>query len=279
MKIELTLFQLRFLLFPSLTTDLDAARSIQAREILDWTEPVAIPAWLHVALQEAEAERAAEFARNYPTDTFTPIFHIQTIGPHRFLWPMETWRASRDARIASITRHRAAIKLDSDQMAATRARTAHEAKVYDWVTKLATRIVDEFFPHMKKGFLRQSFQTRIVSCEFDLDMFRRALDDTFDDDILNVCWVNVPEKPQANTNDNQGNQEGNRTHQEAEARSGAGGENPPAECVEGGREIASLRSEGCAVASARAGGIDQEGEGDHPVLKCAGRADGEAQSV
>lgn len=277
MKIELTLFQLRFLLFPSLTTDLDAARSIQAREILDWTEPVAIPAWLHVALQEAEAERAAEFARNYPTDTFTPIFHIQMIGPHRFLWPMETWRSSRDARIASITRHRAAIKLDSDQMAATRARTAHEAKVYDWVTKLATRIVDEYFPHMKKGFLRQSFQARIVSCEFDLELFRRALDDTFDDDILNVCWVNVPEKQ--NTNDNQGNQEGNRAPQEAPARGSEGGEPAQEEHLACSSEGDALRSESCGVAPTGTGRVGEEGESVRPVHQCASSTDGKAQSV
>ena len=193
MKIEITLIQLRALMFPSLSTDMDAARSVMVREILDWQDPVAIPAWLHAAILDAENTRIEDARAQNSNVDIAPVFHVQQINTHRFLWPAETWRQSRDFRLANITKHRTAIAADSAAMAAERARTAHEAKIYDWVTKLATRIVHEFYPHMKVGFLRQTFQSLIVRVGFDLAKFRAALEESFDDEVIKVCWVNQPE--------------------------------------------------------------------------------------
>lgn len=226
MKIELTLTQLRALLFPSLTTDMDAARAAMVREVLDWQDPIAIPAWLHVAIQDAENARVEEARRLYPNDEFTPVFHVQQSGPHRFLWPSEVWRRSRDFRIATITRHRAAIAIDSAAIAADRARTAHEAKVYDWVTKLATRIVHEFYPHMKVGFLRQTFQSLIVKVGFDLTKFKAALEESFDDEVIKVCWVNQPEvsQPDASNETDTSPEENPRVQENREAPTQAAGQ-------------------------------------------------------
>lgn len=219
MKIELTLTQLRSVLFPSLTTDMDAARAAMVREVLDWQDPVAIPAWLHAAILDAENARVEEARRLHPNDEFTQVFYVQQAGAHRFLWPTEVWRRSRDFRVASITKHRAAIAADSAAFAAERARTAHEAKVYDWVTKLATRIVHEFYPHMKVGFLRQTFQSLIVKVGFDLDKFRAAIAESFDDEVINTCWVNQPEKTNENhdgTKENPSVQENREATDQAE---------------------------------------------------------------
>lgn len=228
MKLELTLFQLRTLLFPGLTTELDEARSALVRAVLDWNEPIAIPLWLQAAIMDAEDKRRAEFARNYPHEQFTPLFYIQTHGEHRFLWPYETWRASRDARFSNLARAKAAITADVEELNKSRARTAYEAKVYDWATKLAARIVDEFFPHMKKSHLRMSFQKQIQLCGFDLTRFRAALDETFDETVIKTCWVNQPEEyeRQGNPEGNQGTEEESTSARSDDREEPGGGDAP-----------------------------------------------------
>lgn len=180
MEIKLTPQQLKLLLFPDLTTELDEARRFQVRNILDYTDCVAIPTWLALTINEAESE----------------IFHVQIIEEFRYLWPAEVWRKSRDRRSAVLDTARRAIAADMAAANNAIAKTRYQEACYRFVMDLANRIVDNWYPHMKKGFLKQSFERMLVKCAWNMQKFRESLSECFQDEVINTCWINEPEPEQ-----------------------------------------------------------------------------------
>lgn len=193
MEIKLTTQQLKLLLFPDLTTELDDARKFQVRHILDYTDCVAIPSWLAIAINELQTE----------------VFHVQVIEEYRYLWPAETWRKSRDRRSAVLDAARRAIAADAAAANHAIAKTRYQEACYRFVMDLANRIVDNWYPHMKKGFLKQSFERMLVNNQWNLQRFRESLSECFQDEVINTCWINEPEPEQEH--DRSGNHEGVRS--------------------------------------------------------------------
>ena len=191
---EITPAQLKLLLFPDLSCELDESNKIKVRFIHDWMECKAIPQWLAAALLENEEART--------------IMHVQILESHTFLWPRETWLTSRDRKAAVIASARAGIAADIAAARAQSAQTKYQQQIYEFVTKLAERIVDNYFPHMKKGYLKSTFQNIITRCNFDPVKFRARIAESFDDVVLDTCWVNEPEKPNENTTSETASQEG-----------------------------------------------------------------------
>ena len=178
---------LKKLLFPDTTCDLDAANKIRTRLIMDWIECRAIPAWLALAIKEDPA------ASN--------IMYVQVIEEHYFLWPAEVWRTSNDRKMHNVASKRQAIAADIAAQRAQSAVTVYQRQAYQFVTDLAARLCDNYFPYMKKGYLKSTFQGIIARTNYDLARFKAILIESFDEDILNACWVNEPEKPK-DTHDN-----------------------------------------------------------------------------
>lgn len=191
---EITPAQLKSLLFTDLTCDLDESNKIKVRFIHDWTECKAIPQWLAAAILEDESART--------------IMHVQILESHTFLWPREAWLASRDRKLSVIAAARAGIAADIAAARAQSAQTKYQQQIYEFVTKLAERIVDNYFPHMKKGYLKSTFQGIITRCNFDPVKFRARIAESFDDVVLDTCWVNEPEKQNETTTSETASQEG-----------------------------------------------------------------------
>lgn len=184
--LSLTLPQLKQLLFPDYYTGLEEANALRIRVLYDRNECIAVPKWFAVAIAE--------------TPEFDNTFHIQYLESHPILWPREAWMRSPDRKAAIINNARRVMREE-------RATTKYQQQAYEFVTSLANRIVDNYFPHMKKGYLKSSFQRALVSRNYDLKRFRESLEDTFDEVVITTCWVNEPEKPE-NENDKPRSEEG-----------------------------------------------------------------------
>ena len=180
MEIKLTAQQLKLLLFPDLTAELDDARRFQVRNLLDHTDCLAIPTWLALAISESQTE----------------IFHVQVIEEFRYLWPAEVWRKSRDRRSAVLDTARRAMAADMAAANNAIAKTRYQEACYRFAMELASRIVDNWYPHMKKGFLRQSFERMLVKNQWNLQKFRESISECFVDEVINTCWINEPEPEQ-----------------------------------------------------------------------------------
>lgn len=180
MEIKLTTEQLKLLLFPDLTTELDDARRFQVRNILDHTDCLAIPTWLALAINESQTE----------------IFHVQIVEEFRYLWPAEVWRKSRDRRSTVLDTARRAMAADIAAANQAVAQTRYQQACYRFAMDLANRIVDNWYPHMKKGFLKQSFERMLVKNNWNLQKFRNSLSECFVDEVINTCWINEPEPEQ-----------------------------------------------------------------------------------
>ena len=216
---EITPAQLKLLLFPDLTCDLDESNKIKVRFIHDWTECKAIPQWLAAAILEDEAART--------------IMHVQILESHTFLWPREAWLASRDRKLSVIANARAGIAADIAAARAQSAQTKYQQQIYEFVTKLAERIVDNYFPHMKKGYLKSTFQGIITRCNFDPAKFRARIAESFDDVVLDTCWVNEPERQHETTTSETASQEGPEQLPQVQEAEGEGAESSPQEVGEG----------------------------------------------
>jgi hypothetical protein len=174
-QIPLTLQQISQLLFPDYHTGLEEANALRMRHVMDSFDCCAIPKWLAVQIAEQPDHE----------NTFKIIY---LAGEHPILWTREAWMKSRDRRAGIITKAR-------EQMREQTERTRYEQQVYEFVTKLAERIVNNWFPGMKKGHLRASFQSTIARKNYDLARFRAVLDESFAAEVILTCWVNEPEKP------------------------------------------------------------------------------------
>ena len=178
---------LKALLFPELSCDLDDANSYRVRNILDYTDCRAIPTWLALAIRDDPAASG--------------MMHVQVVGKFAFLWPMAVWQSSRDFKIERLTRAKAAMQRDMQQLAHSRAMTKYQTEVHQFAGVLAKRIIKEFFPSMKYGYLHASFERILTTHDYDVDAFKRVLDESFQEEVMSVCWYGVPEKPEEDTNE------------------------------------------------------------------------------
>lgn len=193
--------QLKEFLFSDLHTRYADGNAIRIRCVLDHNDCIYIPAWLALQIKEDPAANM--------------MFYVQNIEGHSFLWATEVWANSRDRRLARVNSARAAIAADLAAVRANTALTKYQGQCYEFLNKLADRIVDNYYPSMKKGFLKQTFQKLLVEKGYDLARVRDVLDESFPDGVLDTCWVNEPIK--SYEDDRQGNQEDHCEHQQIEA--------------------------------------------------------------
>jgi hypothetical protein len=174
---------LKALLFPELSCDLDEANYYRVRNILDYVDCRAIPTWLALAIRDDPVASG--------------MMHVQVVGKFTFLWPMAVWQSSRDFKMARLARTKEAMRRDMQQLAHSRAMTKYQTEVYQFAGVLAKRIIKEFFPSMKYGYLHASFERILTTHDYDVDAFKRVLDESFQEEVMNVCWYGAPEKPEA----------------------------------------------------------------------------------